>query len=220
MDLRAISVILITVILGTALAGCGDTNAQSSSPQPVSEAQATQPPALPTDTPVPVLAVTEESAASTPAPTTAEAVAPTEAATDPSGPAATEPEAEAAVAKLNLNTTPGEAFLAAIPGMGNRMVREFEEYRPYISIRQFRQEIGKYVNQEQVAEYEKYVYVPIAINDADAATLQQISGLDDAEAEAMIAGRPYASADVFLTALAGYVSEAELTTAKTYLSEQ
>jgi hypothetical protein len=95
--------------------------------------------------------------------------------------------------------------------MGNRMVREFEEYRPYISIRQFRQEIGKYVSQEQVAEYEKYVYVPIAINDADAATLQQIPGVDAAEAEELLAGRPYASVDAFLTRLAGYVSEADLT---------
>jgi DNA uptake protein ComE-like DNA-binding protein len=220
MYLRSVIVILITVILGIALAGCGDTNAQPASSQPVSEAPATQPPASPTDTPAPALSVTEESAASTPAPAAAETVAPTEAATDPSGPATTEPEAEATVAKLNLNTTPGEAFLAAIPGMGDRMVREFEEYRPYVSIRQFRQEIGKYVSQEQVAEYEKYVSVPIAINDADAATLQQIPGVDAAEAEELLAGRPYASVDAFLTRLAGYVSEADLSTARTYLSDQ
>src|SRR5215217_4026710 len=82
--------------------------------------------------------------------------------------------------KVNLNTASNDEFLAAIPGLGNRMVREFAEYRPYISIRQFRQEIGKYVDEAQVAEYEKYVFVPIAINDADAETLQQIPGLDAA----------------------------------------
>ena len=119
--------------------------------------------------------------------------------------------------KLNLNTVTGDELLAAIPGFGNRMVREFQEYRPYISIQQFRQEIGKYVDDAQVAEYEKYVYVPIAINDSDSATLQQIPGLDAAESETLIAGRPYASSEAFLTKLTDFISAAELETAKTYL---
>jgi len=59
---------------------------------------------------------------------------------------------------------------------GNRMVREFLEYRPYISIQQFRREIGKYVEEAQVAEYEQYVYVPVNVNESDAATLQQLPG--------------------------------------------
>ncbi len=100
------------------------------------------------------------------------------------------------------------------------MVREFLEYRPYVSVQQFRREIGKYVDEAQVAEYEKYVYVPITVNESDAATLQQIPGLDAAEAAELIAGRPYSSPDAFLVRLAGYVSEAELAVAKTYLSGQ
>jgi len=120
-------------------------------------------------------------------------------------------------AKLNLNTVTGDELLATIPGFGNRMVREFQEYRPYISIQQFRKEIGKYVDDAQVAEYEKYVYVPIAINDSDSATLQQIPGLDAAESETLIAGRPYASSEAFLTKLTDFISAAELETAKTYL---
>ena len=120
--------------------------------------------------------------------------------------------------KLNLNTASGDDFLAAIPGMGKKMVHEFEEYRPYRSIQQFRKEIGKYVSPEQVAEYEKYVYVPIAVNEADAATLQQIPGLDANEAQSLIAARPFASNEAFLSKLAGSVSEAELNIAKTYLS--
>ena len=119
--------------------------------------------------------------------------------------------------RLNLNTVTGDELLATIPGFGSRMVREFQEYRPYISIQQFRKEIGKYVDDGQVAEYEKYVYVPIAINDSDSATLQQIAGLDAAEVETLIAGRPYASSDAFLTKLSGLVSATELETAKTYL---
>ena len=119
--------------------------------------------------------------------------------------------------KINLNTATSDQLLSTIPGFGNRMVREFQEYRPYISIQQFHQEIGKYVDDAQIAEYEKYVYVPIAINDSDAATLQQIPGLDSAEAATIIASRPYASADAFLTKLSEVVSATELETAKSYL---
>ena len=125
-----------------------------------------------------------------------------------------------AKAKLNLNTASGSDFLAAIPGMGNRMVHEFEEYRPYNSIQQFRREIGKYVSAAQVADYEQYVFVPIKPNESDAATLQQIPGLDANEAQALIAARPFASNDAFLAKLAASVSEEELAVARTYLSNQ
>ena len=119
--------------------------------------------------------------------------------------------------KVNLNTASADDFIAAIPGLGNRMVREFMEYRPYISIQQFRQEIGKYVDDTQVAEYEKYVYVPIAINDSDAETLQQIPGLSAEEAASLISARPFASTDDFLTNLSEYISADELEIAKTFL---
>jgi radical SAM superfamily enzyme with C-terminal helix-hairpin-helix motif len=99
------------------------------------------------------------------------------------------------------------------------MLREFMEYRPYVSIQQFRQEIGKYVDDAQVAEYEKYIYVPIAINDSDSATLQQIPGLDASEAETLISGRPFASTDDFLTKLSEYISADELEIAKMYLGD-
>jgi DNA uptake protein ComE-like DNA-binding protein len=127
---------------------------------------------------------------------------------------------QTAQAKLNINTASANELLQTIPGMGNRMVHEFEEYRPYKSLQQFRREIGKYVDAKQVAEYEKYIYVPISVNESDAATLQQIPGLDANEAEALIAARPFASNEAFLTKLGGSVSAAELAVAKTYLSNQ
>jgi hypothetical protein len=37
------------------------------------------------------------------------------------------------------------------------MAHEFEEYRPYSSIEQFRREIGKYVDEAEVARLEQYV---------------------------------------------------------------
>lgn len=129
------------------------------------------------------------------------------------------PSNSAPQAKLNLNTASEADFLRAIPNLGNRMVHEFEEYRPYKSIFQFRKEIGKYVDQAQVAEYEKYVFVPIDVNQSDAPTLQQIPGLDATEAQALIAGRPYASADAFLAKLADKVSPAESNIARTYLAQ-
>ena len=89
------------------------------------------------------------------------------------------------------------------------MVREFMEYRPYASIRQFRREIGKYVNDEQVAAYEQYVIVPIDRNEADAETLLQIPGVDEDTAAALIEARPYADAAVFLAQLAALVELSE-----------
>ena len=57
---------------------------------------------------------------------------------------------------MNLNTASEEAF-ATIPGMTSRMIHEFEEYRPYTSMEQFRREIGKYVDDDEVARLESYV---------------------------------------------------------------
>ena len=104
------------------------------------------------------------------------AAAPT-AATSNNNPASGQTTDTSNIAKLNLNTLTGDELTAAIPGFPNRMIREFLEYRPYASIQQFRREIGKYVGDAQVAEYEKYVYVPISLNDSDSETLQQIPGL-------------------------------------------
>lgn len=99
------------------------------------------------------------------------------------------------------------------------MAREFLEYRPYVSIQQFRREIGKYVGDAVVAEYEKYVYVPVDVNQADAATLQQLPGVDATIAEQLIAGRPYASQDAFLTQLGGLVTAAQVAEAQGYLAQ-
>ncbi len=59
---------------------------------------------------------------------------------------------------LDLNSASKEEILL-IPGVGNRMQHEFEEYRPYRNIEQFRREIGKYVDQAEVARLERYVTI-------------------------------------------------------------
>jgi DNA uptake protein ComE-like DNA-binding protein len=59
---------------------------------------------------------------------------------------------------LDLNSASKEEILL-IPGVGNRMQHEFEEYRPYRNIEQFRREIGKYVDTNEVARLERYVTI-------------------------------------------------------------
>jgi DNA uptake protein ComE-like DNA-binding protein len=59
---------------------------------------------------------------------------------------------------IDLNTASREEILL-IPGVGPRMQHEFEEYRPYRSMEQFRREIGKYVNAQEVARLERYVTI-------------------------------------------------------------
>jgi DNA uptake protein ComE-like DNA-binding protein len=119
---------------------------------------------------------------------------------------------------LNLNTATSDEFMT-IPGVGSRMVREFEEYRPYISILEFRREIGKYVDQNQVAAYEAYLYVPIDVNESDAETLKQLPGVDDTLAEELIAARPYESNEAFLDKLSEYISPVDAALASNYLEQ-
>ena len=57
---------------------------------------------------------------------------------------------------VNLNDASSEE-IALIPGMTDRMIHEFEEYRPYADMNQFNREIGKYVDEEEVARFRNYV---------------------------------------------------------------
>lgn len=59
---------------------------------------------------------------------------------------------------IPLNTA-SDAEILLIPGIGNRMLHEFKEYRPYDGIEKFRREIGKYVDSTEVARLEKFVRV-------------------------------------------------------------
>ncbi len=57
---------------------------------------------------------------------------------------------------LKLNSA-SDSDIQLIPGVGKKMAHEFEEYRPYTSMEQFRREIGKYVDEQEVARLEQYV---------------------------------------------------------------
>lgn len=57
---------------------------------------------------------------------------------------------------VNLNTA-SEADIKLIPGMTDKMVHEFLEYRPYQDMAEFDREIGKYVDEAEVARFRSYV---------------------------------------------------------------
>src|SRR3954468_18047496 len=123
----------------------------------------------------------------------------------------------AAMTKINLNTGTDEQFLT-VPNVGARFVREFKEYRPYTSIVQFRRELGKYVDDSQVADWEKYVYVPVDPNQADVETLKQLPGVTDDIANQLIALRTFATNADFIAALATLIPADQAQQAAPYLT--
>ena len=63
---------------------------------------------------------------------------------------------EALFVPVNLNTA-SEEDIALIPGMTDKMQYEFLEYRPYGDMSDFDREIGKYVDEQEVARFKQYV---------------------------------------------------------------
>ncbi len=61
-------------------------------------------------------------------------------------------------APIDLNDATSEE-IELIPGVGRRMRHEFEEYRPYEAMSQFRREIGKYVDDDEVERLARYVEI-------------------------------------------------------------
>src|SRR6516164_8883362 len=109
---------------------------------------------------------------------------------------------------INLNTASREEIML-IPGMGNRMVREFLEYRPYTAIAQFRKEIGKYVDDKEVARLEQYVFVPINLNTASEDTLSSLPVASPQLIRTVKDSRPYKDMEQFRREIAKSVSAKE-----------
>jgi len=59
---------------------------------------------------------------------------------------------------VRLNTATDEDILS-IPGAGQRMVREFKEYRPWKTKEQFQKEIGKYVGAKETERLWRFVVI-------------------------------------------------------------
>jgi DNA uptake protein ComE-like DNA-binding protein len=110
---------------------------------------------------------------------------------------------------VNLNTaTPEEIML--IPGAGKRMAHEFEEYRPWRNYAQFQKEIGKYVNQDEVARLGQYTFIPININTASDADIQTIPGVGPRMLHEFKEYRPWKSIEHFNKEIGKYVDATEV----------
>jgi DNA uptake protein ComE-like DNA-binding protein len=118
---------------------------------------------------------------------------------------------------VNLNSATREELLL-IPGMGERMVREFFEYRPYRSYAQFRKEIGKYVDQKEVARLEQYTFIPINLNTASDEDILSIPGLGKRMLHEFKEYRPYKTIEQFRKEIGKYVSQKEVARLERYVT--
>jgi len=119
--------------------------------------------------------------------------------------------------QLNLNSASEEEILL-IPGLGKRMLREFQEYRPYRTIAQFRKEIGKYVDQKEVARLEQYVFVPIRLNSASDEDILTIPGLGKRMLREFKEYRPYKNIEQFRKEIGKYVDKKEVARLERYVT--
>ena len=122
---------------------------------------------------------------------------------------------------LNLNTT-NEKDFKMIPGVGDRMAHEFEEYRPYKSIKQFKREIGKYVDEIEVSRYLSYVFVPVELNTSSEDDIKDLPGVGNKMAHEFVEYRPYMNLNQFRREIGKYVDDKELIRLErlVYLKEQ
>jgi DNA uptake protein ComE-like DNA-binding protein len=121
--------------------------------------------------------------------------------------------------QLNLNNATKEEIML-IPGMGNRMLHEFEEYRPYRSLAVFQKEIAKYVKPDELARLEQYVFVPINLNTATDAEILSIPGLGNRMLREFKEYRPYKSIEQFRKEIGKYVNAKEVARLERYVTIQ
>jgi DNA uptake protein ComE-like DNA-binding protein len=119
--------------------------------------------------------------------------------------------------QINLNSASQEEILM-IPGTGNRMLREFREYRPYKTLAQFRKEIGKYVDQKELARLEQYVFVPVSLNSASDEDILSIPGTGKRMLREFKEYRPYKNIEQFRKEIGKYVDKKEVARLERYVT--
>ncbi len=119
--------------------------------------------------------------------------------------------------QINLNTASEEEILM-IPGTGKRMLREFLEYRPYKTLAQFHKEIGKYVDNKELARLEQYVFVPINLNTASDEDILSIPGMGKRMLGEFKEYRPYANIEKFRKEIGKYVDKKEVARLERYVT--
>lgn len=118
---------------------------------------------------------------------------------------------------LDLNNSSAEEILL-IPGIGDRMLHEFEEYRPYTAMAEFEREMGKYVDDDEVARMAQYVFVQIDLNTASEEQILAIPGIGDRMLHEFEEYRPYEALAQFDREMAKYVDDAEVARMRRYVT--
>ncbi len=119
--------------------------------------------------------------------------------------------------QINLNIATDEEILM-IPGTGKRMLREFLEYRPYRALAQFHKEIGKYVNDKELARLEQYVFVPISLNTGSDEDILSIPGTGKRMLREFKEYRPYTNIEQFRKEIGKYVDKKEVARLERYVT--
>lgn len=117
---------------------------------------------------------------------------------------------------LNLNMTTTEEILL-IPGAGDRVVREFQEYAPYVNLAVFNREMSKYWDAQEVARLAQYVFVPIDLNTTSAADILTLPGSGQRVVREFMEYRPYTSMEQFRREMGKYWDAAEVARLEQYV---
>ena len=118
---------------------------------------------------------------------------------------------------VNLNLAPRDEIML-IPRAGRRMAREFDEYKPYTGgYAQFRREIGKYVNEQEVAHLEQYTFIPMDLNTAPDSALLTIPNLGQRMLGEFKEYRPYPNIEKFRREIGKYVTPKEVARLERYV---
>jgi DNA uptake protein ComE-like DNA-binding protein len=118
---------------------------------------------------------------------------------------------------IDLNTATREEILL-VPGAGNRMAREFAEYRPWKSWAQFDKEIGKYVGPEATAQLAQYCFIPVNLNTASDDDILTIPGAGPRMVREFKEYRPWKSWAQFDKEIGKYVGQKETDRLKRYVT--
>jgi DNA uptake protein ComE-like DNA-binding protein len=110
---------------------------------------------------------------------------------------------------INLNTATRDEILL-VPGAGNRMAREFAEYRPWTSYAQFDKEIGKYVGAQETTRLAQYTFIPVNLNTATDDNILSIPGAGRRMVREFKEYRPWTSQAQFEKEIGKYVDAKEV----------
>ena len=118
---------------------------------------------------------------------------------------------------INLNSASRDEILL-IPGVGPRIAHEFEEYRPYRALAQFDREIGKYVDDDELARLAQFVFVPINLNTASDDDILSIPGVGPRLLHEFKEYRPYRRIEQFRREIGKYVSDDDVARLERYVT--